>query len=212
MLMRRKPLNPGKGFKSRCGWAGAGHRDDQDEGHHYEGHHYEPGQADSREQRLAERAARQIESALATASMVPGNVTMAPGAGTTGIVVPKEHAIESEPYRRLVAELPCFWCCISGCSQHAQPRATDVDEGIKQVCMLMPRYYFDATKTARLLECLKRYQRRIHTVTNEPMEPLHDEFSHGADCMRYVALWVPQMPGIPSANDDYQEADAPDWR
>src|SRR5690606_24054510 len=93
-----------------------------------------------------------------------------------------------------------------------QPRATDVEEGIKQVRMLMPRCYFDATKTARLLECLKRYQRRIHAVTNEPMEPLHDEFSHGADCMRYVALWVPQMPGIPSANDDYQEADAPDWR
>lgn len=93
-----------------------------------------------------------------------------------------------------------------------QPRATDVEEGIKQVRMLMPRCYFDATKTARLLECLKRYQRRIHAVTNEPMEPLHDEFSHGADCMRYVALWVPQMAGIPNASDDYQEPDAPDWR
>lgn len=114
MLMRRAPLKPGKGFKSRSGWAGAGLRDEQDEGHHCE-----PGQAESREQRLAERAARQIESALATASMVPGNVTMAPGAGTTGIAVLKEHAIESEPYRRLVAELPCFWCGISGYSQHA---------------------------------------------------------------------------------------------
>jgi hypothetical protein len=31
----------------------------------------------------------------------------------------KEHVIESEPYRRLVAELPCFWCGISGYSQHA---------------------------------------------------------------------------------------------
>ncbi|WP_149357197.1 hypothetical protein [Comamonas testosteroni] len=114
MLMRRTAIKPGKGFKSRCGWAGAGIRDEQDEGHHYE-----PGQAGSREQRLADRAARQIESALATASLVPENVTMAPGAGTTGIVVLKEHAIESEPYRRLVAELPCFWCGISGYSQHA---------------------------------------------------------------------------------------------
>lgn len=114
MLMRRAPLKPGKGFKSRGGWAGAGHRDDQDEGHHYE-----PGQADSREQRLAERAARQIESALATADLVPENVTMEHGAGATGIAVLKENAIESEPYRRLVAELPCFWCGISGYSQHA---------------------------------------------------------------------------------------------
>ena len=73
MLMRRSPLKPGKGFQSRSGRAGAGLRDEQDEGHHCE-----PGQAESREQRLAERAARQIESALATASMVPGNVTMVP--------------------------------------------------------------------------------------------------------------------------------------
>ncbi|WP_314972846.1 hypothetical protein [Comamonas testosteroni] len=112
--MRRSPLKPGKGFKSHSGWAGAGLRDEQDEGHYCE-----PGQADSREQRLADRAARQIESALATADLVPGNVTMAPGAGTTGIAVLKEKVIESEPYRRLVAKLPCFWCGISGYSQHA---------------------------------------------------------------------------------------------
>lgn len=36
------------------------------------------------EQRLAERGARQIESALATASLVPENVTMVPGAGLQG--------------------------------------------------------------------------------------------------------------------------------
>lgn len=61
----------------------------------------------------------------------------------------------------------------------AQTRATDVEEGIKAVRMMFPRCYIDQNKAARLLECLKRYQRRIHAVTNEPMEPLHDEFSHG---------------------------------
>ena len=30
-----------------------------------------------------------------------------PSAGTTDIAVGKEKAIESEPYRRLVAQLPC---------------------------------------------------------------------------------------------------------
>ena len=113
-FMRRAHMNPGKGFKSRGSWAGAGRPDEQDEGHHYE-----PGQADSREQRLADRAARQIESALATASLVPDNITMLPGAGTTGIVIAKEDAVESEHYRRLVAQLPCLWCGISGYSQHA---------------------------------------------------------------------------------------------
>jgi len=114
MLMRRTPLKPGKGFKSRGSWAGAGLRDEQDEGHHYE-----PGQACSREQRLQERAQRQLDSAQATADMVPANVVMVPGAGATGIAVRKEKTVESEAYRRLVAQLPCMWCGIEGYSQHA---------------------------------------------------------------------------------------------
>lgn len=112
--MRRTPMNPGKGFKSRGTWAGAGHPDEQDEGHHYE-----PGQAGSREQRLAERAERQLESARATAGMVSTNVVMSSGPGATDIAIVKECAVESEPYRRLVAQLPCLWCGISGYSQHA---------------------------------------------------------------------------------------------
>lgn len=95
----------------------------------------------------------------------------------------------------------------------SQERGTDVEEGIKSVRMLFPRCYIDQTKAARLLECLKRYQRRIHSVTNEPMEPLHDEFSHGADCFRYVALWVPRMAsiGVPR-NESNQEEEPADWR
>ena len=87
---------------------------------------------------------------------------------------------------------------------------TSVEEGIKAVRMLFPRLYFDQRKTARLLECAKRYQRRIHAVTNEAMEPLHDEFSHGADNLRYISQAVPVMPT--SAATDYQEPDGPDWR
>ena len=95
----------------------------------------------------------------------------------------------------------------------AQTRATDVEEGIKAARMMFPRCYIDQNKAARLLECLKRYQRRIHAVTNEPMEPLHDEFSHGADAFRYVALWLPEMLGSGAAvHESYQEPEAPDWR
>lgn len=85
-----------------------------------------------------------------------------------------------------------------------------VEEGIKAVRMLFPRLYFDQNKAARLLECAKRYQRRIHTVTGEPMEPLHDEFSHGADNLRYVAQALPIMPT--SAATEYTEPETPDWR
>lgn len=92
----------------------------------------------------------------------------------------------------------------------SQARAEDVEEGIKAVRMLFPRIYIDKTKAARLLECLKRYQRRIHAVTGEPMEPLHDGYSHGADCARYIASWVPHM--ISATATEYTEPEAPDWR
>ena len=76
--------------------------------------------------------------------------------------------------------------------------AVSVEEGIKSARMLFPRCYFDLKKAARLLECLKRYKRQIHSTTNEAMGPLHDEYSHGADCFRYLAMsaeamWVDQQ-------------------
>lgn len=113
-LMRRTPMKPGKGFKSRGGWAGAGRHGDMDEGHAYE-----PGQAESREQRLADRAARQLEAARATADLITVKSTVVMGAATMGIAIEKDNAVESEPYRRLVAQLPCLWCGIAGYSQHA---------------------------------------------------------------------------------------------
>jgi phage terminase large subunit len=48
--------------------------------------------------------------------------------------------------------------------------------------------YFNKDRAARLVECLKRYRRQINTTTNEPGNPVHDEFSHGADAFRYLAL------------------------
>lgn len=87
---------------------------------------------------------------------------------------------------------------------------TSVEEGIKAVRMIFPRCYFDKDKTGRLVECLKRYRRALHTQTNEPMAPLHDEYSHGADMFRYVGQAVPIMANEFDA--PYEEPDAPDWR
>ena len=70
---------------------------------------------------------------------------------------------------------------------------TGIEEGIKSARMMFPRVYFDVDKTARLLECLKRYRRAINQQTQEPNSPLHDEFSHGADCFRYAGMCVEQM-------------------
>lgn len=68
-----------------------------------------------------------------------------------------------------------------------------VEEGIRAARMVFPRVYVDQTFCARLLECLKRYRRMVHSRTNEPMGPLHDEFSHGADMWRYAAQAVERM-------------------
>lgn len=69
----------------------------------------------------------------------------------------------------------------------------NVENGIKAARMVFPRCYFDKTKANRLIECLKRYKRVVSSKTNEAGSPLHDEFSHGADAFRYMALAVEQM-------------------
>jgi phage terminase large subunit len=71
-------------------------------------------------------------------------------------------------------------------------QAHAVEESIRAARLLFPRCYFDATKTKRLLECLKRYRRTV-AKNGEPMGPLHDEFSHGADCFRYIGQAVDRM-------------------
>lgn len=68
-----------------------------------------------------------------------------------------------------------------------------VENGIKATREIFPRCYFDKNKTARLVECLKRYRRVVPRNTNEPRGPMHDEYSHGADAFRYLALHVDKM-------------------
>ena len=82
-----------------------------------------------------------------------------------------------------------------------------VEEGIKGARMLFPRCYFDRGKTTRLIECLRRYRRALHLKTDEPMAPLHDEFSHGADCFRYVGQAVELMRN--ENQSEYVEAPEP---
>jgi phage terminase large subunit len=69
----------------------------------------------------------------------------------------------------------------------------NVENGIKAARLVFPRCYFDKTKAARLIECLKRYRRVVPRNTEEPRAPMHDEYSHGADAFRYLALHVDQM-------------------
>ena len=63
-----------------------------------------------------------------------------------------------------------------------------IENGIKLARMLFPRIYIDVEYGARLVECLKRYRRGVNATTNEEGSPVHDEYSHGADNFRYIAV------------------------
>lgn len=76
---------------------------------------------------------------------------------------------------------------------------SDIEHGIRIARMNFHRVYFDKSVT-RLLECLKNYRRTINSATNEPGAPLHDEYSHGADAFRYMALSLDGMRNESWAN------------
>jgi phage terminase large subunit len=80
-----------------------------------------------------------------------------------------------------------------------------VETGIKQARMAFNKVYFDKTKAERLVQCLKRYKRNIPVSTGEPASPTHDEYSHGADCFRYLSLVAPAM-----RNEDWKPIKYPE--
>jgi phage terminase large subunit len=69
----------------------------------------------------------------------------------------------------------------------------DVEEGIRQTRLVFPRIYIDKTNCAPLIESWKRYRRHINKQTMTAGAPVHDQFSHGADCTRYVAINIDKM-------------------
>lgn len=69
----------------------------------------------------------------------------------------------------------------------------DIEHGIRTARMTFPRVYVDKDKASGLIECLKRYRRTIPQSSGEPGSPLHDQYSHGADCFRYTCSVADQM-------------------
>ncbi len=63
-----------------------------------------------------------------------------------------------------------------------------IEEGIKQSRLTFPRLYIDKSKCDRLVECLRRYRRVINRQTETAGSPMHDEYSHGADMLRYLCI------------------------
>jgi phage terminase large subunit len=68
-----------------------------------------------------------------------------------------------------------------------------IEDGIRLVRMTFNRIYIDKEKCERLIQCAKRYRRSINQQTNEPGAPMHDEWSHGADNLRYICVNADNM-------------------
>ena len=68
------------------------------------------------------------------------------------------------------------------------PRIGIVD-GINAARTIFPNCWFDAEKCAEGITCLRRYKYDVDPDTGLfSNKPLHDEFSHGADAFRYLAV------------------------
>lgn len=80
-----------------------------------------------------------------------------------------------------------------------------IEDGIRLTRMTFSRIYFDKTLAARIVQCAKRYRRSINQQTNEAGAPLHDEWSHGADNLRYIAINAESM-----SNEDWNDEDDDD--
>lgn len=96
----------------------------------------------STEDHAARTAARKaVNMGVLMATRGRPDVTM--GGCTSGQAVRKEVIGRSEPYRRLVAALPCAYCKISGYSQAAHPPPTakgrkESDEDCFPLCCTRP--------------------------------------------------------------------------
>jgi phage terminase large subunit len=62
-----------------------------------------------------------------------------------------------------------------------------VDIGIRAARMMWPTVWIDRDNCGQLIECLKNYSYK-ENADGSLGEPLHDNFSHGADAFRYIAL------------------------
>lgn len=84
-----------------------------------------------------------------------------------------------------------------------------IEDGIRNARLKFGQLYFDQSWTCakldplppeghtlltnRLMECVKRYRRKINKQTGAETSPVHDEYSHGADNLRYICANADKM-------------------
>lgn len=66
-----------------------------------------------------------------------------------------------------------------------------LEDGIEAVRSIFPRFWIDEQKCSRLIKCIENY-RKEYDVNYQIYKnrPVHDQFSHGADALRYAAIAI----------------------
>ncbi len=80
------------------------------------------------------------------------------------------------------------------------PRMAKKVHGIDASRNIFPNCYFDEENTKEGIKCLSRYRWDIDPDTGHPSkdQPLHDEYSHGADAFAQLALSLKEKPHVAS--------------
>lgn len=88
-------------------------------------------------------------------------------------------------------------------------------DGINSVRRMLPKVWIDEERCARGLRCLQMYRSDIDEKTGAfKPRPVHDEFSHGADALRYfAAMYDDRAQARKGARDKYRwdERPAASW-
>lgn len=78
----------------------------------------------------------------------------------------------------------------AGYKTQIMPRVPIVDS-INAARTIFPNIWFDREKCAEGLDCLRHYRYEVDPETGQfSRNPLHDQYSHGADAFRYIALMI----------------------
>jgi phage terminase large subunit len=68
-------------------------------------------------------------------------------------------------------------------------------DSINAARTIFPTCYFDKENAAEGINCLRHYRYEVDPETGQfGRNPLHDQYSHGADAFRYIALMIKDTP------------------
>lgn len=82
-----------------------------------------------------------------------------------------------------------------------------LEDGIEAVRNCFPRFWIDEQKCSRLIKCIENYRKEFdvnHGIYKS--KPVHDQYSHGADALRYAAIAI--KTHVDSAKSGISDAEA----